>query len=170
LPGQSTEQIPFPQTYPLAHIVPGDPPSIPHPADAPQYVRLVSGLTHVPPQFVSPGAHDAWHVLFEQTSPASHALPHAPQFCGSLVVSRQLCPHFVVPPEHVSAHVPFEQTCPLAHAFAHFPQFAGSLSRSAHDPEQFVAPGQTPPSPTVASSDDVGFDPFCQHVLSTAQW
>ena len=51
-PGHDTEQVPLPQTVPAAHGVPALPPATPHPAVAPQCVRLVSGSMQLPPQLV----------------------------------------------------------------------------------------------------------------------
>ncbi len=57
LPGHDTEHAPFAQTFPLEHAVPDEPPSAPHPALAPQLVRLVNGSMQLPPQSIDPGVH-----------------------------------------------------------------------------------------------------------------
>ena len=66
-----------------------------------------------------------------QTSPVAHALPHAPQFAGSLDGSTQAVPHVIWPAGHTQA--PALQVCPMPQALPHAPQFAPSLMTSTHD-------------------------------------
>jgi hypothetical protein len=49
--------------------------------------------THLDPQSVVPPPQLRAHVPCEQTSPASHALPQAPQLLGSMDVLVQAAPH-----------------------------------------------------------------------------
>jgi hypothetical protein len=49
-------------------------------AQDPQCIGSVCKSTHDPPQAVSPSAHDAAHVPFEQTRSLEHALRHPPQW------------------------------------------------------------------------------------------
>jgi hypothetical protein len=63
--------------------------------------------------------------------PPPHALPHAPQFCGSDASDAHVEPHAVVPPGHVQAEP--SQTCVVVHAWAQAPQFCGSAVVSTQD-------------------------------------
>jgi hypothetical protein len=108
----------------------------------------------LPPQSVSPGPHETWHVPEEQTRPAPQTLPHPPQLAGSTCSSTHALPHAVVPPAQTSPHVPIEQTCPVAHALPHMPQFAGSLDSLVQlVPQRVVPPAQkSPHAPTEQTS------------------
>ena len=55
----------------------------------PQFALSDSTLVHDWPHAVVPVAHVSAHVPFEQTWPATHTVPQAPQFSGSLVVAEQ---------------------------------------------------------------------------------
>jgi hypothetical protein len=91
---------------------------------------------------VKPAAHPQVPEL--HAKPAGHALPQAPQFCGSEVVSRQLFPHIVVGGGHAHAMggdepvrlhvVPEEQTFPQE------PQLLLSDSKFTHALPQSVVP------------------------------
>jgi len=82
--GQETWQVPLEQTCPLAHALPALPaPPTPHPGDAPQKARLLSGSMHAPPQSTRLAWHATWQVPAEHTRPAAHVLPHTPQFVRS---------------------------------------------------------------------------------------
>ena len=78
-------------------------------------------------------------------SPPRHALPHAPQFAGSLFSSTHAPEHAVRPVPHPAEQTPLrqsgvapEQTVP------HAPQFAGSDDTSTHAPPHARVPtGQT---------------------------
>ena len=52
VPGQETLHSPLLHTLPSLQVLPALPPGAPHPAVAPQCVRLVSGSMQLPPQFV----------------------------------------------------------------------------------------------------------------------
>ena len=54
-------------------------------------------FAQIPEQFANCAWHVSWHVPFEQTSPAGHAIPHAPQFTVSVERLSQLVPHWVRP-------------------------------------------------------------------------
>lgn len=51
---------------------------------APQWSTLIDGVTHARAHGCVPPAHALAHAPFEQTCGAGHALPHAPQWAGSL--------------------------------------------------------------------------------------
>jgi hypothetical protein len=74
-----------------------------------------------------------------QNCPRAHAVPHAPQWVGSIAVFvhtvTPLDTHAVVPGGHVKpastgvpAQLPLMQSCPNAHALPHAPQLLGSNS------------------------------------------
>ena len=71
--------MPLPHTFPLPHGVPALPPlARPHPAVAPQLLRLVCGSMQVPPQLICEPGHETWHVPLPQTLPFVHAVPALP--------------------------------------------------------------------------------------------
>jgi hypothetical protein len=59
---------------PLPHVVP----------HAPQFCESVCGLTHLPPQSTSGGAHT--QLPPAQSVPPEHVLPQPPQLFGSVFV------------------------------------------------------------------------------------
>jgi hypothetical protein len=59
---------------------------------------------------------------------AAHALPHAPQFIGSALVSRHAAPQSIMPIGH--AHTPATQLCMGAQAVPHAPQCIESVCKS----------------------------------------
>jgi len=63
-----------------------------------------------PPQFTKPAAHDSEQTPDEQTFPASHAFPHAPQLRLSELSSTQEAPQTVA--------VPLQSEVVLAHPVA----------------------------------------------------
>jgi len=88
------------------------------------------------------GAQLALHAPSAQSSAAAQALPHCPQFAGSLVVSTHASPHWLVPPPQM--HWPLEQSCPMPHAWPQAPQFCGSRSVLVHVAPQSVDPCVAP--------------------------
>ena len=78
LPGHDTWHEPALHTLPLVHADPALPPPIPHAAVAPQFDRLVSGSTQVPPQLISFPGHESWQMPFPQTLPFAHGVPALP--------------------------------------------------------------------------------------------
>ena len=84
---------------------------------APQFERSSRG-THAPPH-TSPLSHA--HSPDTQRAPTAHALPHAPQFAASQVVSMQAPSHHVWP-ETGQVHSPSLQTSSLRHRFSQAPQ------------------------------------------------
>ncbi len=68
---------------------------------APQFALSVCVSTHEKPPFVvhavADGEHKEMQLPFEHTLVGSHALPHEPQFCGSV---------------SVLVHAPLHETCP----------------------------------------------------------
>ena len=106
----------------------GAAPGAPQPAVAPQLVRLVIGLTQLPPQLIWPAGHETWQVPLPHTLPAAQALPQAPQLNRSICVLTQEGAPASPPPQvtrplpQVSRHCPAEQTWPLAHLRSQSPQ------------------------------------------------
>ena len=118
-PGHETWQLPPLQTLPDAHAAPALPPPSPQPAVAPQFVRLVVGSMHVPPQLMRPAWHESAHAPPLQTCPAVHDVPVvppptpqapvAPQ-CVRSVVGSMHVPQLMSPGWHETAHAPPLQT------------------------------------------------------------
>jgi hypothetical protein len=75
---QDVWQVPPLQTWPTTQAVPAEPPSAPQPAVAPQFVRLVCGSMHLPPQLIEPTEHESWQVPALQTWPTAQAVPAEP--------------------------------------------------------------------------------------------
>ncbi len=67
-----------------------------------------------------------------------HAVPHAPQFFGSLPTSVHAPLHDCAPNGHWQ--VPARHAWPLAQALPHAPQFASSFDVSRHLPPQSASP------------------------------
>jgi hypothetical protein len=78
-------------------------------------------------------------VLFWQTRPPVHALPHCPQLAASLARLAQLAPQGVVPLGQDVPHWLWEHSCPPEQAVAQSPQWLPSFVRSKH---ALVIPGQ----------------------------
>ena len=82
--------------------------------------------THWPLQSVVPVGHEVAHELSAQTWPLGQALPQAPQFAGSDVVSTHLPPQRAKPASHCRLHwPPLQIGVPLGssgHALPHAPQ------------------------------------------------
>jgi len=70
------------------------------------------------------------HLLAAHTVSTVHAVPHAPQFALSFVVSVHAVPHSVVVPEHT--HAPAVHVKPVVQALPQVPQFIPSVIRSVH--------------------------------------
>jgi hypothetical protein len=85
-------------------------------------------FTQVPPQQVIPGPQSrGWHVPEMQSSHAAHAVPHAPQFCSSVLKSRQDPSQHVRPAAQSSGtQAPLEQRLQGPHWCPHAPQFSAS--------------------------------------------
>jgi hypothetical protein len=66
----------------------------------------------------------------EHVWPVAQAVPHAPQFAGSLRVFVHCAPQNVWPPGHV--HEPAVHARPPLHCVLHVPQFASSVVVSTH--------------------------------------
>jgi hypothetical protein len=119
-PGQETWQLPPLQTLPAAHVAPGLPPPGPHPVVAPQFVRLVVGSMHVPPQLMRPAWQESAHAPPLQTCPAVHDVPPdppptphapaAPQCVRSVVGSMHVPPQLMSPGWQETAQPPPLQT------------------------------------------------------------
>jgi hypothetical protein len=71
------------QTRPPEHVSP----------QPPQLVTLVCRSTHAPPHDVSAPGQLGTHAPDEHTSAARQALPQAPQFDGSVIVSVHCVAH-----------------------------------------------------------------------------
>jgi hypothetical protein len=68
-----------------------------------------------------------------QGLPASHTVPHEPQFCGSTAVFVHLVPQKVSPAVH-AVQTPNVHCSLTAHSLSHEPQFDSSVLRSTHAP------------------------------------
>jgi hypothetical protein len=66
-----------------------------------------------------------------------HALPHVPQFVGSVSTSTQRPLHDFVP---AAQHAPLTHDEPAPHVVSHAPQWAALLVRSTHVEPHFVRP------------------------------
>jgi hypothetical protein len=108
-----------------AHCAPAEPPFVPQPLVAPQWVVSVLGSTHVPLQPTIGATHGATHDPFVQVEPVAQACPAepvpsrpqpgvAPQFVAEALGSMQLEPHRINPP--VQAQLPSKQICPPVQA------------------------------------------------------
>ena len=76
--------------------------------------------------------------LLRHEAPAPHALPHAPQFEGSELVSAQVAPHSASAAGHVQ--LPFWQWLPRAHTLPQPPQLLESLLVLAQAPLHKLEP------------------------------
>jgi hypothetical protein len=113
-------QLPPLQTRPAAQTAPALPPPKPHPAVAPQELRLVCGSTHVPLQFTRPDWQESAQLPPLQTLPPLQvtpavppATPHpvvAPQKTRLVLESTQLPLQSISPGGHDTAQRPAAQT------------------------------------------------------------
>src|SRR5688572_14447693 len=109
---------------------------------APQLSRSVSRVAHVPLQSFCVAGQDTEHLPATHTSPAPHALPHAPQFSRSSLVSTQVEPHNVCPVVQLAASTAASAggvavSLPLEHAgTANAP---ATVRTSATNDLQFIA-------------------------------
>jgi hypothetical protein len=99
-------------------------------AQAPQLLELVAVFTHAVPHWTVPAGHELTQPAGLHSWPAAHALPHAPQFAMSAVVSTQTPLHRVLPAGQ--AHWPRVHVVPPAHVTPHAPQFRLSLAKLTH--------------------------------------
>jgi hypothetical protein len=131
---QAVTQAPPAQAWPAAQVCPHAPQLTLSVSTFAQYA-LPPSVPASAPQSVSLDAQLVPHVPAEQTWPARHALPQAPQFCSSLVVFEQKLPpsdvQTVWPGAHWTLQVPVSQTSPAPHAVAQPPQWDGSTFVSA---------------------------------------
>jgi hypothetical protein len=102
----------------------------------------------------TPGALQP-HMPFVHVSPTRHAVPMAPQFIGSVIVSMQpevllhVCPSGQRMPEGPHVHMPAMQISPDAQATAGVPQCIGSVAMLMHenpDVEPVFAMHMKPPA------------------------
>jgi hypothetical protein len=98
---------------------------------------------------VWPDGHVEVHIAATHACIGVHAVPHAPQLCGSPVgsthaLAQQTRPdaHGGPPPQPIT-HTPAMQTVPPGHACAHAPQFTLSVSRLVSQPSNDI-PSQLP--------------------------
>lgn len=103
------EHIPPEQVEPAAQ-------AFPH---MPQWLMLVIGSMHRPPQRSCPAGHE--QVPLAQLRPPVHAIPHVPQLALSVAMLTQTPPHSVWPVGHT--HRPLWQLCPEGQDVPHAPQF-----------------------------------------------
>ena len=101
--------------------------------------------TQAPSQAVSPFVQSKPQLPILQVAlalvGASQAVPHFPQFRGSVLRFRQASEQAVRPPSHFKAQAPFSQLSSESHALAHAPQFSLSLFRLRQVPLQLVSAG-----------------------------
>jgi hypothetical protein len=154
---QMREQSPPTQVSPVAHRVPGEPPSAPHAPEAPQCWLLVAGSMHPPPQSTVPTGQKFVHPPAEQTESAEHWPPQWPQLALSVCKSLHSLPpsslHRLNPPPQVILQVPPLHTVPETQALPHAPQLALSVSWSTHCDPQSVEPDPHPCLHTPATQD-----------------
>jgi hypothetical protein len=129
---------------PLAHVLPHAPQLFRSTRASTHTVVLPASPTPASPatmfrmQVVRPAAHDAAQCPVEQTCPAGHAIPHAPQFERSVDVFTQRPPQTVSGAGQVSAHMPPEHASPALHAWPHSPQLLRSDCTFTHSPPQSI--------------------------------
>jgi hypothetical protein len=113
---------------------------------APQFFASAAGLMQPSPQLSCPEGQTQAPML--HVSLVAQALPHVPQFAGSLPTSTQAGAHALRPAAQVAAQTPTLQTWPEGQAVPQAPQFAGSWPGSTQLPPQasWPAPQVTPPS------------------------
>lgn len=141
---------PFPQAAGVVPIEQTPDAQQPLPHDVPQPPQLfesVCSSTHAPLQLEKPLLHATTHALFEQDAVALatvvvQAVPQAPQWLASLVVSAHVLPHSVgVVLGQPEAQAEATQTgvpASALHWVEQPPQWFASFVRLTHVPEQFV--------------------------------
>lgn len=98
-----------------------------------------------------------------------HAVPHAPQLLGSILVSIQLLPQRMNGALHWKSQLPLAQTdLPFAgalHTFPQLPQLDVALEVSTHEPSQLVsAPQSAPQLPEMQTI------PLSHFLVQVPQW
>jgi hypothetical protein len=88
--------VPPAHVWPPIHVVP----------HVPQFMLSLVVLTQASLQSVSPAPQSPAQSPEEQTSPAAHALSHAPQWAGFDASATHVPSHSVVPAGHAHAAVP----------------------------------------------------------------
>jgi hypothetical protein len=83
---------------------------------------------------------NGWHTPATHTSLVVQALPQAPQWAGSVIVSVQLPEHDVSEPQPVRVHEPARQL-ESVHPLPQPLQLFTSVCRFTHAPLQLVSPG-----------------------------
>jgi hypothetical protein len=115
----------------------------------PQFSGSVWTLEQLPGvHCCSPAAQLLEQALCEQTWPAAHIVPHAPQLSGSPVVLTQAWPHACRPDVHT--HAPATHAWLLPQVVPHVPQLRKSAFVSVQMPLQLVCPRaqeDVPPTP-----------------------
>jgi hypothetical protein len=99
---------------------------------APQYVRLVLGSMHSPPQFTRFAPQVVWHEPLEQTVPPVHALPPVQPGCTPQCVLLLVG----------SMHTPLQSTSPAGQLIVHCPAVHAV-------PIGHTVPAEPPASPTL---------------------
>jgi hypothetical protein len=101
-------------------------------------VPPVHRMPHPPQLPVSEDVSE--HTPLQQESPLGQALPHVPQFFGSLLRLEHAPPQTVRPEPH-PWHTPLRQGWPVAHLLPQEPQLLVSVWRFLQElPEQRVSP------------------------------
>jgi hypothetical protein len=111
----------------------------------PQCVGSASSDTHAPPQFIWPGGHvdELTHVPIAHVSPVAHAMPHAPQFDGSLVVFTHDRLQATIPVEHCTspaASMRRPESIGVPSAMAHAARDAANARKIKARSEGLIAP------------------------------
>src|SRR5262245_703686 len=86
--------------------------------------------------------------------PASHALPHPPQWFWLIWVSTHAPSHIVWTSVQEAAHSPPAHFCPTEQRVSHDPQCWSSLAVSMQAPPQSACPAPHSPFPSVNWSKD----------------
>jgi len=89
------------------------------------------------------------HSPLLHACPLGQAVPQAPQFIRSVLMSTQPPEHSVSPPVQESLQAPSEHTCPAGHTVPHAPQLATSLPVSMQVPPHAARPAWHPHTPAL---------------------
>lgn len=110
----------------------------------PQWAGLVARSTQTPLHSVNPAAQVCWQVPEAQVWPAAQAVPHVPQFLGSVEVLVQTAEEPVPQICFGELHTQVEaaHTSPAMQTFWQAPQFEALLAVSTQVPVAGAAAGQ----------------------------
>ena len=105
----------------------------------------------VPPTVMVPLVAPPAHCPTLQDWPSAQAVPHCPQFEGSLLTLTQVLPHRLSPTGQL--HTPSTQLVPPLHWFWHAPQCSKLKVKSTQACPQGVTPGAQLPAHTPAEQN-----------------